>query len=132
MMSIKYQYYVAQSTISNIIVETCNVLWNTLMPIVLKVPTYDSWKHIAANFEMKCNFPHCLGAVDGKHVIVQVKLIIFISYLIIYKLYNFLIFHTFVYYLVKFIYRKRYTLEKIFRHHQIPVLHIIIIKTHTV
>lgn len=71
MMSLKYQYYIAQSTITNIIEETYNALWITLMPIVLKVPVYDTWKQIAKNFELKC-FPHCIGAVDGKHVVIQV------------------------------------------------------------
>jgi len=86
MMSLKYQYYVAQSTITNIIKETCNVLWTTLMPIVLKVPTYNTWKQIAENFELKCNFPHCIGAVDGKHVIIQVIFLfsVFISFFFIY------------------------------------------------
>ncbi|XP_011705567.1 PREDICTED: uncharacterized protein LOC105460769, partial [Wasmannia auropunctata] len=71
MMSMKYQYYIAQPTISKIIVETCNELWDTLMPIVLKKPVYDEWENIAEGFEIKCHFPHCLGAIDGKHVVVQ-------------------------------------------------------------
>ncbi|XP_028046210.1 protein ANTAGONIST OF LIKE HETEROCHROMATIN PROTEIN 1-like [Monomorium pharaonis] len=41
------------------------------MNIVLKEPTYDTWKQIAKKFELKCNFPHCIGAVDGKHVVIQ-------------------------------------------------------------
>lgn len=93
-MSMKYQYYIAQPTISNIIVETCNVLWNTLMPIVLKVPTYNDWKLIADNFEIKCNFPHGLGAVDGKHVIIQVTFNIYklCKLRVFYKLFNYLIY----------------------------------------
>jgi len=86
MMSLKYQYYIAQSTITNIIKETCNALWTTLMSIVLKVPTYDTWKQIAENFELKCNFPHCIGAVDGKHIVIQVifLFLFFILFLFIY------------------------------------------------
>lgn len=30
--------------------------------------TEDEWIHIAKEFEMRCNFANCLGAVDGKHV----------------------------------------------------------------
>ena len=72
MMSLKYQYYIAQPTISKIISKTCNILWTTLMPIVLKTPLHDDWIKVAETFEMKSHFPHCLGAVDGKHVVIQV------------------------------------------------------------
>lgn len=30
--------------------------------------TEDEWLNIAAGFELKANFPNCLGAIDGKHV----------------------------------------------------------------
>lgn len=73
MMSLKYQYYIDQSTITNIITETCKALWEVLMPIILAKLTYDDWKKIAEDFEVKCHFPHCIGAVDGKHVVIQVK-----------------------------------------------------------
>lgn len=28
----------------------------------------EDWKRIATDFEQKWQFPHCLGAIDGKHV----------------------------------------------------------------
>ncbi|XP_074036719.1 uncharacterized protein, partial [Leptinotarsa decemlineata] len=31
-------------------------------------PSEDEWRHIANDFEQKCNFPNCVRAVDGKHV----------------------------------------------------------------
>jgi hypothetical protein len=35
----------------------------------LQFPTSErDWERIAKGFEVKCNFPNCLGAVDGKHV----------------------------------------------------------------
>ena len=32
------------------------------------------WIQIANWFDLKWNFPHCLGAIDGKHVIIQAQL----------------------------------------------------------
>lgn len=80
MMSLKYQYYIAQPTISQIIVETCNALWTYLMPRVLNELSCDDWLNVAQEFDIKCHFPHCLGAVDGKHVIVQVICKIFCKF----------------------------------------------------
>ena len=37
-----------------------------------QVPDTESeWKHIAEQFEQQWNFPHCVGAMDGKHVIIR-------------------------------------------------------------
>lgn len=33
----------------------------------------ESWLRIADEFEEKWNFPHCIGAIDGKHVVIQVS-----------------------------------------------------------
>lgn len=31
--------------------------------------TENEWKELAAGFNEKWNFPHCIGALDGKHII---------------------------------------------------------------
>lgn len=31
----------------------------------------NSWLKIAFDFEEKWNFPHCIGALDGKHILLQ-------------------------------------------------------------
>lgn len=33
--------------------------------------TESEWKYIAQQFEDKWNFPHCIGALDGKHVMIR-------------------------------------------------------------
>ncbi|XP_012221308.1 uncharacterized protein [Linepithema humile] len=72
MVSMSYQYLLGRTTISNIISETCEVIWNMLCPVVLPSSlTKEDWLHIAADFENRCNFPHCIGAIDGKHIVIQ-------------------------------------------------------------
>lgn len=34
----------------------------------MPVPTQESWKTIAAQFEENWHFPNCCGSLDGKHV----------------------------------------------------------------
>ena len=38
----------------------------------LKVPTtHQEWKEVAYLFEKEWNFPNCIGAIDGKRVVMQ-------------------------------------------------------------
>lgn len=39
-----------------------------MQPIFMPVPTQESWKTIAAQFEENWHFPNCCGSLDGKHV----------------------------------------------------------------
>jgi len=82
MVSISYQYLLGSTTISNIIFETCTIIWNMLCPVVLPSSlTEEDWLDIAADFENQCNFPHCIGAIDGKHIIIQVCISILLSFI---------------------------------------------------
>lgn len=51
--------------------ETCLVIVKILQPIYLRLPTEEEWKNISTNFLEQWNFPHCIGAFDGKHVEIQ-------------------------------------------------------------
>lgn len=42
-----------------------------LQPKVLSEPTQETWKDIATDFKEMCQFDHCCGAIDGKHVTVK-------------------------------------------------------------
>ncbi|KAK3925910.1 Protein ALP1-like [Frankliniella fusca] len=66
------QYFmVGQQTISNIVFETTSVIWTVLEPLVFETPTEDTWLRVAAEFEAMWQLPHCIGAVDGKHIRLQ-------------------------------------------------------------
>lgn len=37
----------------------------------MPISTEEMWKRIAADFQEKWNFPNCIGALDGKNVVIQ-------------------------------------------------------------
>ena len=70
--SIAFSYREGKSTVSNIINETCSAIWEALMPKVLKPPAVHSdWKELAADFHRLWDFSMCIGAMDGKHIMIQ-------------------------------------------------------------
>lgn len=74
MTSMSYQYLLGLTTVSNIISETCEALWFALSKNVLSYPfTKEKWLSISEEFENIWNFNHCIGAIDGKHIIIQVS-----------------------------------------------------------
>lgn len=73
MISTSYQFLVGITTVSNIIGETCKAIWDCLSKEVLPYPLkMMDWLNIAQQFEEKWQFNHCIGAIDGKHVVIQV------------------------------------------------------------
>ncbi|XP_065837891.1 uncharacterized protein [Oscarella lobularis] len=72
MQTIAFSYRVGHSTVCNIIKHTCTAIWNTLRPLYIRTPTtYSDWKEISREFNQYWNFPHCIGSIDGKHVVIQ-------------------------------------------------------------
>ena len=70
--SISFSYRVGHSTVSGIIDSTCDALWKVLLPEYMTRPsTPVEWKWVSQGFEQRWNFPHCVGALDGKHVVMQ-------------------------------------------------------------
>lgn len=65
-----YLHRIGKSTVSNVIRETCNQLWLCLKNVVLRQPTQQQWLKIANDFEQQWQFPNCIGALDGKHVVI--------------------------------------------------------------
>lgn len=56
------------TTVCKIVHEIVSVLWDVLQPIHMPVPTEEDFMKIADDFYELWNFPHCVGAIDGKHV----------------------------------------------------------------
>ncbi|XP_018396263.1 PREDICTED: putative nuclease HARBI1, partial [Cyphomyrmex costatus] len=71
MRSLSYAFRVGHNTISKIVSETCEVIWECLKDTVFIKNNENSWQNVANDFERLWNFPNCIGAIDGKHVILQ-------------------------------------------------------------
>lgn len=67
--SLSFQYKIGRSTVSGIIQETCEALYLVLKDIYMKTPVTEvEWREVAKGFQERWQFPHCLGAIDGKHI----------------------------------------------------------------
>ncbi|CAI6357997.1 unnamed protein product [Macrosiphum euphorbiae] len=63
-----YAYRIGRSTLSNIIRTVCQQIWDVMSNECMPTPNEEDWRKIAEGFQHRANFPHCLGAVDGKHI----------------------------------------------------------------
>jgi len=66
--SLAFSYRISPSSVSIIIKETLDAIWESLVDEFLPPPDENKWKEIAENFWTTWQFPHCIGAIDGKHV----------------------------------------------------------------
>ena len=66
--TIVFSFRVGRSTVSNIVKEVCQELWNVLQPLYLPTPTEETWTQTVTGFKEIWEFPNCLGSIDGKHV----------------------------------------------------------------
>ena len=72
MQDISMSFRVGHSTTRMIIIEVCQAMWMGLSGKYLKCPsTPAEWKSVKAEFYQRWNFPHCIGAIDGKHINIQ-------------------------------------------------------------
>lgn len=66
--ALAFSFRVGRSTVANIIYETCVAIWSTMQESHLGTPTKGDFYRIAHDFERVWQFPHCIGALDGKHI----------------------------------------------------------------
>uniref|UniRef100_A0A6P7GJI6 Protein ALP1-like n=1 Tax=Diabrotica virgifera virgifera TaxID=50390 RepID=A0A6P7GJI6_DIAVI len=69
--NLSWEFRVGHSTVSKIIFETCEAIWNVLKPIYVKSHDEIDWLQVSNQFLHRWDFPHTLGAIDGKHVQIQ-------------------------------------------------------------
>ena len=64
------RFRVGVSKVHEIVHEVCDAIWDVLQPLEMAPPTEDDWKRIESKFDELWNFPNCLRATDGKHVVI--------------------------------------------------------------
>lgn len=69
--TLQYIYRVGKSTICAFLPEVLHAIFEELQEYI-KVPREESqWKKIVHGFGNIWNFPSCIGAIDGKHIVIQ-------------------------------------------------------------
>ena len=66
--SLSYYFKIGKSTVCGIVEEVCEAIWTALQDYVRPPQTPEEWLNISRDFESKWNMPHCIGAIDGKHI----------------------------------------------------------------
>lgn len=67
-----YDFRVSLSAVCRFIPLVCDAIVQEYQDEVLKLPTTSAeWKKIAEHFWQRWNFPHTIGAIDGKHVAIR-------------------------------------------------------------
>ena len=70
--SLSFQFRIPLNAVSYIIKGCCNALVDELVPVFVKTPSSEQeWLEISKKFETRWNYPHALGAIDGKHVTIR-------------------------------------------------------------
>lgn len=64
-----FRFRLGRSTVADSIKEMCKAIWDEFNEELIRLPqNAEEWKATAADFQRLWNFPHILGAIDGKHV----------------------------------------------------------------
>ncbi|VEN55083.1 unnamed protein product [Callosobruchus maculatus] len=68
--SLQYLFKISKQSISVIVGETSRALTTTLLGHI-KIPSNaEQWLRVSKQFFEHWQFPHCLGSMDGKHVVI--------------------------------------------------------------
>ncbi|XP_025420698.1 uncharacterized protein LOC112690816 [Sipha flava] len=69
--SIAFSFRLGHSIVQSIVFEVCSAIISKLKEEYLSIPSEEDWKRIAKEFWDIWNFSNCIGALDGKHVVIE-------------------------------------------------------------
>ena len=65
---LSFSMRIRKSAIAYIIKETTCAIWTALQAQHTPSPTEEIFQEIAKDFNIRWNFPNCIGSIDGKHI----------------------------------------------------------------
>ena len=69
---LQYGWRIPPNSLSIVVREVCQAICDEYMDEVMTPPTTpEEWQAIADGFQNRWNFPHTIGALDGKHVAIR-------------------------------------------------------------
>lgn len=68
---IAFSYRLGHSTVQSIVLDVCSAINKKLQPTFIPKPSISDWERIAKEFWTKWNFPNCIGALEGKQVVID-------------------------------------------------------------
>ena len=70
--SLEFTYRVSRRSISRIVMELANTIITEMQKTYLKTPSNENeWIEISEKFFQRWNFPNLIGAIDGKHIVLE-------------------------------------------------------------
>ena len=67
--SLAFDYRISRHTVTRFVPEVCDAICAAFKDEVMTCPTTEEgWLEVAEEFQRRWQLPHCLGAIDGKHV----------------------------------------------------------------
>ncbi|XP_057715118.1 uncharacterized protein LOC130930875 isoform X2 [Corythoichthys intestinalis] len=71
LISLAFSYRLGHTAVINSVQMVCAAIEKTMVNRYLPRLTTDTWREVAERFWEKWNFPNCMGALDGKHIMIQ-------------------------------------------------------------
>ena len=70
---LELQFYIGKKTISRIVIDVCRAIFVILGPYyVINMPRNTrKWLEIAEKFYQQSEFSNGIGAIDGKHIVIE-------------------------------------------------------------
>jgi len=70
--SLSFQFRIGKATVSGIVTEVCEAIYDVLGKDLLQTPNQaDKWNEIAEVFYSSWNIPNNFRAIDGKRILIQ-------------------------------------------------------------